>query len=234
MAPGGAQRTRRLGRLALPLLSLAVPTAFAVEGTLVAGAHVSSASPAVNAGALPTLNVGGGSRAFLQFDLSPLPVGTTASAVAKATLRLWVNRVGFAGSIDVSQVNAAWSESTITFNSAPPASLLASGKAVTAAQWVVVDVTSVVKQWVTSPSANHGIEVTPGGRRAVHGRFLRQQGEHRHQPPGPVGHHRGWRISGSDGCARVLGDDCGNTVRSLLPLRWREQNELLDLLQLFE
>ena len=32
----------------------------------------------------------------------------------------------------------------------------------------------------------------------------------------------------------LLGEDCGNTVRSLFPLRWIEQNELLDLLQLFE
>jgi hypothetical protein len=50
-------------------LSAAALPAFAVEATLVADAHVNSARPAVNSGAISNLNVGGGYTALMQFDL---------------------------------------------------------------------------------------------------------------------------------------------------------------------
>src|ERR1700678_1479661 len=71
--------------------------AVAVEATLVADAHVNSALPGVNSGAISNLNVGAGYTALLQFDLSTLPVGTTAGQVLRATLRLYCNRVDTAG-----------------------------------------------------------------------------------------------------------------------------------------
>jgi len=61
----------------------------------------------------------GGNQALIQFNASALPAGTTSAGIAKATLRLWVNKVNTPGSIDVFATQSAWSESTATFNSAP-------------------------------------------------------------------------------------------------------------------
>src|ERR1700734_1869577 len=71
--------------------------AVAVEATLVADAHVNSALPGTNSGAISNLNVGGGYTTLLQFDLSTLPAGTTSAQVTRAMLRLYCNRVNTAG-----------------------------------------------------------------------------------------------------------------------------------------
>ena len=92
----------RVGRICLlwvglaAIFAAALP-ALAVEATLVADAHVNSARPGVNSGAISNLNVGGGYTALLQFDLSTLPAGTTAAQVSRATLRLYCNRMDTAG-----------------------------------------------------------------------------------------------------------------------------------------
>jgi hypothetical protein len=85
----------------------AARTAVAVEATLVADAHVSSARPAVNSGAISNLDVGGGYTALLQFDLSTLPAGTTAAQVSRATLRLYCNRMDTAGLVSLQPVGGA-------------------------------------------------------------------------------------------------------------------------------
>ena len=93
--------------------------AFAVEATLVADAHVNSALPAVNSGAISNLNVGGGYTALLQFDLSTLPAGTTAAQVSRATLRLYCNRMDTAGLVSVQPVSGAWGEYSVTYATLP-------------------------------------------------------------------------------------------------------------------
>src|SRR3984885_8464408 len=93
--------------------------AFAVEATLVADAHVNSARPAGNSGAISNLNVGGGYTALLQFDLSTLPTGTTAAQVSRATLRLYCNRMDTAGLVSVQPVNGSWGEYSVTFATLP-------------------------------------------------------------------------------------------------------------------
>ena len=69
-----------------------MPAVAWAQATLVADAHVSSARPTVNAGTLTNLNVGGGYTALVQFDLSMLPPGTTASQVTRAVLRVRLAR----------------------------------------------------------------------------------------------------------------------------------------------
>src|SRR3984957_17369864 len=81
----------------LAVVWTAVRPAFAVEATLVADAHVNSALPGVNSGAISNLNVGAGYTALLQFDLSGLPAGVTAGQVSRAMLRLYCNRGVTAG-----------------------------------------------------------------------------------------------------------------------------------------
>src|SRR5277367_4661284 len=135
----------------------AARTAVAVEATLVADAHVNSALPGVNSGAISNLNVGGGYTALLQFDLSTLPAGTTAAQVSRATLRLYCNRIDAAGSVSVQPVGGAWGEYSVTFATLP--SLGGAAQTVSVSQagaYVVVDVTALVQGWLSAPSTNNG------------------------------------------------------------------------------
>src|SRR5271157_1153751 len=91
------------------MLAVAAP-ARAVEATLVADAHVNSALPGVNSGAISNLNVGAGYTALVQFDLSMLPAGTTSAQVTRAVLRLYCNRMDTAGLVSVQGVGASWGE----------------------------------------------------------------------------------------------------------------------------
>jgi len=114
---------RVFSQLALPVLSclaaLAPVVLHASDVPLVADTYVSGANPTLNFGALANLNVGNsanGNVALLKFDLSVLP----AAGIAKATLRVFVNKVGTPGSIDVLQVSSPWAEGAIT-GQFPPA-----------------------------------------------------------------------------------------------------------------
>src|SRR5271170_1479581 len=132
--------------------------AVAVEATLVADAHVNSALPAVNSGAISNLNVGGGYTALLQFDLSTLPAGTTAVQVSRATLRLYCNRMDTAGLVSLQPVNGAWGEYSVTYATLP--SLGAAAQVVQVGQagaYVSVDVTALVQGWVSAPASNSGL-----------------------------------------------------------------------------
>jgi hypothetical protein len=94
-------------------------SAYAAQVTLTGDASVSSTRTATNFGTLANLYVGNGNSAFLQFDLSQLPAGITAGQISMATLTLFINRVNAAGTINVAPVTSAWSESTITYSTAP-------------------------------------------------------------------------------------------------------------------
>jgi hypothetical protein len=137
-------------------------TARATDAPLLSDAHISSAHPSTNFGSLTNLAVGNGNTALIQFNLGSLPAGTTSSGIASATLRLYVNRVNTAGALDLKPVTAAWNELTVTFSSAPSfGAVVGSPIAVTQADTVIlVDVTSLVQGWVTTPSSNNGIALT--------------------------------------------------------------------------
>ncbi|HTC74836.1 MAG TPA: DNRLRE domain-containing protein, partial [Edaphobacter sp.] len=153
----GLVRRRFLLGVGLAVLSAAGWPAFAVEATLVADAHVNSALPTVNSGAISNLNVGGGYTALLQFDLSTLPAGTTAAQVSRATLRLYCNRMDTAGLVSVQPVSGSWGEYSVTFATLPSLGSAAQVVSVSQAQtYVAVDVTGLVQGWVTAPSTNNG------------------------------------------------------------------------------
>lgn len=153
---------RTIWKAALCALLLAAGRcAFAVQATLVADAHVSAAQPDVNSGTLTNLNVGGGYTALVQFDLGVLPSGTTAAQITRATLRLYCNLAATPGTLSVAQVNSAWGEYSVTFNTLPAiGSPVGSAQVPAAGQFVTVDVTSAVRSWVTSPSSNNGLALT--------------------------------------------------------------------------
>ena len=133
----------------------------AAQVALIGDASVSTARPSANFGTLANLYVGNGSTAYLQFDLSSLPAGTTASQIARATLTVFVNRVNAAGSVSLAPVTSAWSESAVTASSAPSIGAT-SGifMAAAAGQYVTLDVTALVQGWVTTPATNFGFALS--------------------------------------------------------------------------
>src|SRR4249920_2161496 len=95
------------------LLVLAPPALLSQATPPSADTFVSSATPKINYGSSIVLVVQSGTTTYLQFNLSALPAG---AQVNKATLRLFVDGVLKPGSFDVYQLNAPWSENTLTFN----------------------------------------------------------------------------------------------------------------------
>ena len=155
----------RLRRMVLLGVGLAAMTArvFAAEATLVADAHVNSALPGVNSGAISNLNVGGGYTALLQFDLGTLPAGVTAAQVTRATLRLYCNRMDAAGVVSVQPVGAAWGEYSVTYATLPALRTAVQQIMVSqAGVFVTVDVTALVQGWISAPSSNYGVALTAG------------------------------------------------------------------------
>jgi collagen type VII alpha len=143
--------------------ALGAPGLAHAQVTLVADTHVDAARPAVNSGAISNINVGGGFTGLLQFDLSLLPAGTSASQVSRAVLRVYVNRVDTAGLVSLSPVTSPWSEYGVTFATEPSAGPAAQVFAVgQAGQYVAVDVTSLVRGWLGAPTTNYGVALTAG------------------------------------------------------------------------
>src|SRR4029077_13694062 len=70
--------------------------------------------------------------------------------------------VSIAGSVDVSQVTSAWTETGVTYGTRPSfLSALATGVPIaTAKQWVTVDVTQLVQDWVTGVAPNFGVQIS--------------------------------------------------------------------------
>jgi Cu/Ag efflux protein CusF len=66
------------------------------------------------------------------------------------------------GGVDVSQVTSAWTETGVTYGTRPTfLSALATGVPITTAkQWVTVDVTQLVQDWVTGVAPNFGLQIS--------------------------------------------------------------------------
>lgn len=156
----GQLRTGLLFACLAAWFASAVP-ARAVEATLTADAHVNSALPDVNSGAISNLNVGGGYTTLLQFDLSVLPSGTTAAQVSHAVLRLYCNRVDAPGQINLRLAKAAWGEYSVTYATLPLlADATQSFSVSEAGSYLAIDVTSLVQGWITAPATNDGLALT--------------------------------------------------------------------------
>jgi len=131
------------------------------QATLLGDSHVSSARTLVNAGNLSNLDVGGGSTALVQFDLGTLAASTTATQIARATLRVYCNRADTPGAVSVQAVQGTWSEGGITYATLPGLGpVVQTAQVNSVGQFVTFDVTSTVQQWVSTPSANNGLALT--------------------------------------------------------------------------
>ena len=150
----------RVFALLLGVLTCSAP-AWAVQATLVADTHVSTAQPNVNAGSLSNVDVGGGYTGLVQFDLGVRPAGTTGSQITRATLRLFCNRADTPGAITVRLVSASWTEGGVTSATLPAlGTTVGSGTVSVAGSFVTVDVTSAVQGWVSGASPNNGLALS--------------------------------------------------------------------------
>jgi hypothetical protein len=167
---------------------------------------VNSAYSSVNFGGLPFLQTGGTARTYVQFDLSSMPLGIDPSQITRVNLVLWVNRVGTAGTIQVSEAGGPWTESSITAASQPATTGASIGTAAVSSglTYVYVDVTNTFKNWLSTPSSNQGVVVDGVGSAIVY--FDSKESVSTSHPPsleitvaGPVG------ATGSTGAAGAIG-----------------------------
>ena len=126
--------------------------------------------------------------AFIRFDLSALPTGFAAASVQKATLKLFVDTVTTAGSIDVCQLAStpAWTESGLNGSNAaniPACTTVASPEIAVAIStdvdsYVVVDVTPIVKYWLSNSGSNNGYGTDADRWHGEHRVRLKRSDEH--------------------------------------------------------
>jgi hypothetical protein len=153
-------------RLAVPavlaffLLSI---SALAQQAPPSADTYVSSSTPTFNYGSSIILVVGSGTSTYMKFNLAGAPAGAT---VSKATLRLFVDAVVTGGQFDVYNLPSSptWSESTLKYNTPPPAlgTSATGGHPITVSSsscntFLLVDITATVQGWLTNPSSNNGV-----------------------------------------------------------------------------
>jgi hypothetical protein len=121
-----------------------------------------------NYGTAIGINVGGSptaSQGLIQFDLSSLPPGTTASQISKATLVLFVNAVPAAGTMNVDTASGAWTELGVNGTNQPTAgSAVATGISIsTAHEYITIDATAAVQAWVAGTTPNNGFLLLASG-----------------------------------------------------------------------
>jgi hypothetical protein len=158
---GRGVRAGKLFVIVISLLALLVLVpSLSAQAPPSADTFVSNITPKQNYGPSIILVVGVGSNSLVQFNLSGIPAGAT---ISKATLRLYVDAVAKNGSFDVYQLNTAWGESTVTYNSAPLLGGSATGGhpvSITTANWnqfVMIDITALAQGWINGSIANNGV-----------------------------------------------------------------------------
>jgi hypothetical protein len=155
--------TKRLAIGAWMAALLLVPGgAWAAGANAIADTYVSSTSPASNFGTATTISVGGGNTGLIQFDLSGLPAGLAAANINKATMTFYVNTVAIGGSVDIAQVTSAWTEAGVNNSNRPTflSPFLLGVPTGVSRQYVTVDVTQLVKDWVTGVAQNFGVQIS--------------------------------------------------------------------------
>jgi hypothetical protein len=137
-------------------------TAWGQIGVVDADAWIGSANASRNFGDDTNLDISSSKRALIRFSLLSLPVGVLPSQVQKATLRFYANGVtGPGGTIDIAPITSPWTESVVTFNTAPVVGpSLTSVAVLSEGAYYSADVTTLVMGWVASSATNHGIQLS--------------------------------------------------------------------------
>jgi Collagen triple helix repeat (20 copies) len=166
------------GALMAALMALGVllspSTSFAVGAVLTDDTSLSSSSAFANGDSafLKVSPTGPVQFTLLKFNpVVVLPAGTTGDDIAKAVLKVFVNQVLAGGTVGIRVVNSDWSEATATYSNALgklgaiviPGIPISSGSD---GQWITIDVTDLVADWVDTPAANFGLGIVSTGANA--------------------------------------------------------------------
>src|SRR5262249_33845320 len=131
--------------------------------------------PPPNNGAKPNIQVQGGPKVatgFIKFDLSTMPGCPSncplGSAVDRAILKVFADKIMTGGTVEVRQVTSAWNESTIdagaNFPSIQGTSVATISVPTTMVNdFLVADITPLVMTWLDTPSTNNGVALVPVG-----------------------------------------------------------------------
>ncbi len=129
--------------------------------------------------------------ALFKFDVSSI---NSAYPVDKATLRIYGTFATNPNPLTISAygITDDWDPTTVTYNSMPAmASTAVSETGVTTAPgWVEIDVTDLVRQWVSDPSTNHGLALAGTDRTGVEYAFLSMEDVHADTHPQLVVEYR--------------------------------------------
>jgi hypothetical protein len=129
--------------------------------------YISTSSPTTNFGTATSLLVNSADSTLLNFGLSSLPASLTAGQITQAILSVWVTKnttPGGTGVMDFATLTSAWTESSVTFNTAPTvgAPFAIAVAVATSGFFVTVDATAEVQNWVANPSSNFGFLLKSG------------------------------------------------------------------------
>ena len=105
--------------------------------------------------------------ALIKPDISQLTgAGVAAGQVTKAYLKVYKTAVAVGGTVDVCEINSAWTES-VTYASKPgfggPHQTIQAGLSIptgSASQYLQIDITTAVQDWLNG-TANNGIAIVP-------------------------------------------------------------------------
>ena len=163
-------RALRIASLVVLLLGLFLSIA-AAQIPATDDSYTASSNPTSNFGNQSMLDViGPGVNAYIRFDLTALPAGLTGSNVSKATVRLNVNGVNTSGTFDVYEVTKSWTEGAITYNNTPPLGTKVNSAVMiptSKRNFIDVDVTQAVRDWLDGTQANYGIALVPSSGSSI-------------------------------------------------------------------
>jgi YVTN family beta-propeller protein len=147
-----------------------VSPAFGTEAILTDDTAINIAIPKALHRSSPLLGIaasrtGVTKQVYLKFDFSNLPANSTGALIEKATLRVYLRNVKAPGLLDVLPATSPWSEDTLTGDN-PPTQGAAEIVGVPIRlgdkqQWVVIEVTGLVREWLDGTVPNHGIVLLP-------------------------------------------------------------------------
>ena len=133
------------------------------QPTLVADAHVNSALPTVNSGAISNLDVGGGYTTLLA--VRPVAVAggdNRGEGVARRAAAL-LQPGDHAGAGQLCAGHGVWGEYSVTYATEPAIGSAAGVFSVSqAGAFVAVDVTALVQGWIGNPASNNGVALSAG------------------------------------------------------------------------
>lgn len=214
LRPGEANPSRGGSALAAAalclLLSAGAAPAFAVDAVLTDdGTFRDHSGRKQSPGNAPSLQVRDGrSSAAVRFDLSMLPGAPSGADIAKATLKLWINKVEAPGTIAAVRVGDEWSESELRADSDPgQVEPVAEGIEIGSDRgrsFLVIDVTSAVRDWLDLAAENRGLAIVGTSERVRLSFDSKENVEGGHEPELQIVYTWGG-VSGSPDSQFLLG-----------------------------